>query len=107
MQQEDNRTVNNSIKEISSAAKELIKNFEEKLYERLRDSKFISSYASLDDILRSKYRVRDLERIPGLENKTEFITKGVRGNIKKAEGKILTYQEADALIQKAVNEELP
>jgi hypothetical protein len=107
MQQPENKTGTGSIKEISSAVKELIKGFEEKLSARLRASKFTSSYTSLDDILISKYKVRDLERIPGFENKTEFITKGVRGNIKKAEGKILTYRDADELIQKAVDEELP
>ncbi|MEP6948311.1 MAG: hypothetical protein ABI863_03505 [Ginsengibacter sp.] len=107
MQQRINAVPGGPIKEISAGAKELIKNFEEKLYERLKALKSARSYGSLDDILVSKYRLTNLEKIPGFENKTEFITKGVRGNISKAEGKILTYKEADELIQKAANEELP
>ena len=107
MHQVEQTTSHSSIKEISFEAKNLIKNFEEKLYERLKAAKIVDSYTSIDDILSSKYKVTDLEKIPGFENKTEFITKGVRGNVSKAEGKILTYKEADELIEKAANEELP
>lgn len=94
---------------ISEAAKTLIEKFENRLLLSLKTDRFRGSYKSIDDILAVKYKLRDIENMdfPRFEKKSEFITRSVRGNIQKAEGKILTYQEADEIVHKALNEELP
>lgn len=102
-------TKTNSLTGISSQAKALIEKFEETLSNNLKEDKFVSEYNSIDDILIKKYKLNDLDNMdfPDFSKKTEFITKGVRGSISKAEGKILTYKEAEEIIEKGLNEEMP
>ena len=94
---------------ISSQAKALIQRFEEAVSNNLKAEKFASPYNSIDDILSKKYKLSNLDNMdfPDFGHKSEFITKSVRGNISKAEGKILTYKEADEIIEKGLNEDLP
>ncbi len=94
---------------VSSDAQELINKFEKKLKETLLSKKFQSPYHSIDDILVKKYHLKDIEKIesPDFRCKTEFISKGVRGNLQKAEGNVLSYLEGESIINKALSEELP
>jgi len=94
---------------ISMQAKALIEKFELTLSNNLKTDKFVSDYNSIDDILIKKYKLTDIDNMdfPDFSNKTEFITKGVRGNISKAEGKILTYKEGEEIIEKGLTIELP
>jgi hypothetical protein len=100
---------NGSIPGINTQAKELIEKFEANLLSNLKADLFNSTYQSIDDILVQKYHLTDITNMdfPDFSTKTEFIPKGVRGNIQKAEGKILTYQEADEIVGKGLNEEMP
>jgi hypothetical protein len=94
---------------IKAEAKSLIEDFEKDLHDRLSSDMFKSTYQSIDDILITKYNLRNIDRIetPNYADKTEFITKGVRGNVQKANGNILTYNEAESIILDATEEELP
>ena len=94
---------------VVAEAQKLVEVFEKKLQQNLQTDKFMSSYNSLDDILVTKYHLRNIENIdsPDYRNKTEFITKNVRGNLQKAEGNILSYKEAEGIVEKAIDEELP
>lgn len=98
-----------SVSGINDRAKELIDRFEKDLLNNLQAEKFTSPYSSIDDILIHKYHLTDIDTMdfPDLSAKTEFIAKGVRGNIQKAEGNILTYEEAAAMVDKSLNEEMP
>jgi hypothetical protein len=99
---------NLAIVSLSDNARELIEKYKEGLKERLLSDKFKSNYATIDDILTQKYHLDiDQLKVPSYENKTEFIVKGVRGNVQKANGNILTYREAEDIISDAVEEELP
>jgi hypothetical protein len=99
----------NPITGISTQAKALIEKFEAILSNNLKADKFVSAYNSIDDILIKKYKLTDIDNMdfPDFSNKTEFITKAVRGNISKAEGKILTYKEGEEIIEKGLNDEMP
>jgi hypothetical protein len=94
---------------IDAQAKALIEQFETTLSNSLKEDVFASTYSSIDDILIRKFHLSDIDRMdfPDFSHKTEFIPKGVRGNIQKAEGKILTYKEADDIVDMGLNEEMP
>ena len=98
-----------SLSDISAAAQALIDKFENALSSNLKQQRFISPYRSIDDILIRKYHLSSLDKIdfPDLTGKTEFITHSIRGNLSKAEGKILTYEEANDIVDKALTEALP
>ena len=92
-----------------SEVKTLIEEFEKALREKLSSEQFKNPYTSIDDILKRKYNVQDVDNIiePDYKNKTEFISKGVRGNFQKANGNVLSYGEAECIISDAIEEELP
>jgi hypothetical protein len=94
---------------INAQAKDLIEQFAATLSNKLRADVFATTYSSIDDILIQKFHLSDIDKMdfPDFSRKTEFIPKGVRGNIQKAEGKILTYKEADDIVGKGLNEEMP
>jgi hypothetical protein len=94
---------------ITDQSKALIARFEASLASKLKAKMFSSEYNSLDEILTKKYNLSDLVNMdfPDFQNKTEFIVKAVRGNIAKAEGKILSYAEGETIIEKGLNTEMP
>lgn len=98
-----------SIVGVSSDARYLIEEFERKLKDNLSSEKFRVPYSSIDDILTKKYHLENIETIeaPDFACKTEFLSKGVRGNLQKAEGNVLTYSEGESIINKGLTEELP
>jgi len=98
-----------ALKSISPAANALIEKFENTVTENLKSDKFARLYDSFEDILERKYHLKNLDEMdfPDFKNKTEFIVKGVRGNISKAEGKLLTYKEANEIIETGLNIVLP
>ncbi len=94
---------------LNDQARALIDQFEANLLSNLQANFFASTYSSLDDILINKYHLSGIDKMdfPDFSHKTEFISKGVRGNIQKAEGKILTYKEAEEIMYKGIQEEMP
>ncbi len=97
---------NNS--EVFAQANSLVQKFKEKLATSIQKVISESPYKSIDDVLEKKYNLTNIESMdfPSFKEKTEFITKSVRGNIQKADGNILSYPEAEKLIENALNEEL-
>lgn len=100
---------NSSVAGIDARAKKLIEQFETTLSNKLKEGAFASTYNSIDDILIRKFHLSDIDKMdfPDFFQKTAFISKGVRGNLQKAEGKILTYKEANDRVGKSLNEEMP
>lgn len=98
-----------SIVSLSKSAKDLIEKFESKLKENLLSDKFKSSYNSIDDILIKKYHLSDIGNLdlPDYRKKTEFISKGVRGNVQKSNGNVLSYADGEKLIEEAIKEDIP
>lgn len=97
------------VNSINPEAKSLIDEFQRDFRARLSDEKFTINYKSIDDILELKYHKTDIEKIkePDYSKKTEFLPDGVRGNLQKAKGNVLSYDEADEIISGAEEEELP
>jgi hypothetical protein len=103
------RFIQNQPAGLNDDAKRLIEKFENELQQKLNIETFRSTYSSIDDILETKYKLKNIDDIeaPNYACKTEFITKGVRGNLQKANGNVLTYEDADDIIEDAIDEELP
>ena len=98
-----------SIVGVSNAAKRLIEKFEEKLKGRILIENDFPSYSSIDDILIKKYHKKDIDKLelPDFRDKTEFIAKGVRGNLQKCDGNVLSYADGEKIINEGIEEEIP
>ncbi|MBO9572980.1 MAG: hypothetical protein J7497_12360 [Chitinophagaceae bacterium] len=98
-----------SLTEITDDARSLIDRFNSAVKQNLQQKKFLNPYTSIDDILILKYNLKDIDKLdfPDYCLKTGFITTSIRGNLSKADGRILTYSEARQIIDKAFTEVLP
>jgi hypothetical protein len=102
-------TGKNPVVGLSDNAKKLINEFEAKLKGKLLASHSQPIYTSVDDILVRKYHLKDIDNLdfPDYRYKTEFITKGVRGNLQKSEGNVLNYEEGEKIIKEAMEVNIP
>ncbi len=94
---------------IKSELRDLISKFEDKLRASLLPDQLRSGYTSIDDLLIKKYHISGIDKLdfPDFRHKTEFITDGVRGNVQKISGNVLSYQDGDNIIDEAINEDIP
>ncbi|MES2328139.1 MAG: hypothetical protein V4539_00965 [Bacteroidota bacterium] len=94
---------------ISAGTRTLMDKLEQARTVKLAQADFMGKYNSIDDVLEKKYHLSNIESMdfPDLSRKTEFIVRGVRGNLSKAEGKVLTYSDADRIVEKGMEADLP
>lgn len=94
---------------LSEDAKGLIERFERNLKHRLLDEKFRPKYSSIKDILIKKFHLSDLDNLdfPDYKEKSLFITNGVRGNLQKIDGNVLSYSDGEDIINEAINIKIP
>jgi len=96
---------------ISDEAKNLIEKYDYALKEKLSTKEFRPDYGSVYDILTKKYNKSDAEiaKNEGIDynDKTEFITDGVKGNLQKAKGNVLSIKEGKNIIMEAEEDDLP
>ena len=106
---ENNVKLTDESLKLQSDIENMIAKFEKKLSTNLDSLKFKDKYNSIDDILEKKFNIENIDEkeFPDFKDKLEFVVTAVRGNIQKAKGNILSYTEADKIIETALTEELP